>query len=119
MTAESVEIRPRPDQLPADVFRIETPDGTAFMAVTLDEEHNPFEVFIHFGKGGSTERGAAAEAIGRLTTVLLRTAPSEQAPAMLGLIVDQLKDIGGGDSIGFGPKRECSLPDAVAHVLGG
>ena len=33
-------------------------------------------------------------------------------------VVDQLIGIGGGHSMGFGPERVRSLPDAVAQVLG-
>ncbi|MGV2434920.1 MAG UNVERIFIED_CONTAM: hypothetical protein LVT10_08565 [Anaerolineae bacterium] len=47
---------------------------------------------------------------------LRTTAPSNRKP-MLKLIIDQLRDIGGTRSVGFGANRISSLPDAVARAL--
>ena len=64
-----------------------------------------------------SEGAAMSEAIGRLISLILRL-PSDIAPnERLEMVVDQMVGIGGARSIGFGPNRVTSLPDALAQVL--
>ncbi len=106
----------RPIRVDGSTYRIITPLGSAFITVNQDPEGNPFEVFITIGKAGS-EVAAMAEALGRMISTTLRFGnhlpPRERAKE----IVEQLRGIGGSRSVGFGPNKIRSLPDAVAKAL--
>jgi ribonucleoside-diphosphate reductase alpha chain len=108
--------KPRPRRLQGHTYKQATPLGTAYVNITEDEEGHPFEVFLNVGKGGS-DTSAAAEAIGRLISLVLRL-PSPRSPEERLLeVVDELSDIGGGRTLGFGADRVSSLPDGVAQAL--
>jgi ribonucleoside-diphosphate reductase alpha chain len=106
----------RPMKVSGSTYKINTPVGTAFITVNHDELKNPIEVFINIGKAGSDVQ-AMAEALGRVISKSLKFGtelnPKEKAVA----IIDQLRGIGGRRSIGFGPNKILSLPDAVAVAL--
>jgi ribonucleoside-diphosphate reductase alpha chain len=106
----------RPLKVEGATYKIATPLGSAFITVNQDGSGNPFEVFITIGKAGS-EVAAMAEALGRMISTTLRFGnhlpPIERARE----IVEQLRGIGGGRSVGFGPDKIRSLPDAVAKAL--
>jgi ribonucleoside-diphosphate reductase alpha chain len=106
----------RPVRVEGATYKILTPLGNAFITVNHDPNGNPFEVFITIGKAGS-EVAAMAEALGRMISTTLRFGnhlpPRERAKE----IVDQLRGIGGSRSVGFGPNKIRSLPDAVAKAL--
>jgi len=109
----------RPRILTGTTYRTETPLGTAFVTVnTRDgaDGREPFEVFLNVGKAGS-DIAALAEAIGRLCSLCLRLPGQLPARERVAAIVGQLRGIGGGRSLGFGPGRVRSLPDALARVL--
>ena len=110
-------VYPRPGKLRGTTVNTVTPFGRAYITMNDDEHGNPFEVFITApGKAGS-DLQADAEGLGRMISLSLRTtAPSNRKP-MLKLIIDQLRDIGGTRSVGFGANRISSLPDAVARAL--
>jgi ribonucleoside-diphosphate reductase alpha chain len=109
-------IRPRPHSLKGSTYRMETPIGTAFITVNETPEGDPFEVFVQVGKGGS-DTMAVAEALGRLISLTLRL-PSPLSPQRrLEEVISQLSRIGGGSSMGFGPGKVLSLPDALARTL--
>lgn len=116
LEAAKVVLEPRPVRVNGATYRIETPLGTAFITVNQDEEGNPFEVFVSIGKAGS-EVAAMAEAIGRLISTALRFGNHLPARERAAKIVDQLSGIGGPNSVGFGPNRVRSLPDAVAKAM--
>ena len=108
--------KPRPRKLRGYTYKQATPLGTAYVNVTEDEDGHPFEVFLNVGKGGS-DTSAAAEAIGRLISLVLRL-PSPRSPEeRLSEVIAELSDIGGGRTLGFGPHRVASLPDGVAQAL--
>ncbi len=109
--------KPRPRSLRGETFTIETPLGKAFITVNTNGGNQPFEVFINTAKAGS-ETAAVSEAIGRLISYVLRLASPVAPIDRLREIVTQLTGIGGGRSLGFGPKRVRSLPDGVGQVLG-
>lgn len=111
-----IKIQPRPVKVDGATYRLETPLGTAFITVNQDHEGHPFEVFINVGRAGS-EVAAMAEAIGRLISTTLRFGNHLPAKERAREIVDQLKGIGGGNAVGFGPNRIRSLPDAVAKAI--
>ena len=109
-------LRPRPRALRGMTFRQETPLGTAYITINEDEQAQPYEVFVNQGKAGS-DVAALAEAIGKLTSVVLRTPSPMQPRERLTQVARKLRGIGGSSSIGFGAQRARSLPDAVAKVL--
>src|SRR3989441_4126116 len=80
------------------------------------DEHEPFEVFVQVGKGGS-DTMAVAEALGRLISLALRMPSPLSTQRRLEEIISQLSRIGGAQPVGFGPSKVLSLPDALARCL--
>lgn len=115
-TPEINERRPRPDVVYGRTHRILTPFGKAYVTVNRngDTGTNPFEVFVTIGKSGS-DVSATAEALGRLISGWLRSANDPHLA--LEEIAREMRGIGGSTSIGFGPNRITSLPDAIAKVI--
>jgi ribonucleoside-diphosphate reductase alpha chain len=108
--------KPRPLSLQGYTFKIGTPLGKAFVTVNENGGKQPFEVFVNTSKAGS-DTAAVSEAIGRLCSYILRLGSPILPRDRLKEIVNQLSGIGGGRSLGFGPKRVRSLPDGVAQAL--
>ena len=108
--------KPRPRALSGYTYRAETPLGKAFVTINENGGSQPFEVFINTAKAGS-ETSAISEALGRLISYTLRIASPLEPIRRLSDIQDQLHDIGGGRSLGFGANRVRSLPDGLAQVL--
>jgi ribonucleoside-diphosphate reductase alpha chain len=109
--------RSRQPILEGKTYRMETPLGTAFITINnLDGDGQPYEVFVTVGKGGS-DTAAMSEALGRLISLELQTPSPWTATERVKRIIDQLQGIGGRTSLGFGPNRVSSLPDAVATAL--
>ncbi|MBU0703364.1 MAG: ribonucleoside-diphosphate reductase, adenosylcobalamin-dependent, partial [Chloroflexi bacterium] len=109
-------VRPRPQTLPGQTYRLATPLGAAYITINANGDGEPFEVFLNVGKAGS-DTAAVAEAIGRLISLILRIPSPLSATRRLKQVVKQLKGIGGGRPLGFGRDRVRSLPDGVAQVL--
>jgi ribonucleoside-diphosphate reductase alpha chain len=110
-------VYPRPNKLHGVTVVCKTPYGTAYVTMNSDEHGYPFEVFITApGKAGS-DLQADAEGLGRMISLQLRTTAPQNRLQMLKLIIDQLQGIGGSRSIGMGPNRVVSLPDALAGAL--
>lgn len=114
--AASQVILERPMRVEGATYRIVTPLGSAFITVNQDSLGNPFEVFITIGKAGS-EVAAMAEALGRMISTTLRFGNHKPPIERAREIVEQLRGIGGGRSVGFGPNKVRSLPDAVAKAI--
>ncbi len=108
--------KPRPRSLHGYTYSIGTPMGKAFITINENGGNQPFEVFVNTSKAGS-ETAAVSEAIGRLLSFNLRLASPVEPRERLEEIVRQLSGIGGGRSMGFGPKRVRSLPDGIAQAL--
>jgi ribonucleoside-diphosphate reductase alpha chain len=109
-------IKPRPRGLKGSTYRTQTPIGTAWITITENDEHEPFEVFVQVGKGGS-DTMAVAEALGRLISLILRLPSPLSAQRRLEEVISQLARIGGGQPTGFGPAKILSLPDALSRTL--
>jgi len=109
-------IKPRPVKVEGATYKIETPLGSSFITVNHDSDGNPFEVFVAIGKAGS-EVAAMAEALGRMISTTLRFGNHLPAKERAKELIDQLQGIGGGRSVGFGPNKVRSLPDAVAKAM--
>ncbi len=115
-TAGPAVIKPRPRSLKGSTYRTQTPIGTAWITITETDEHEPFEVFVQVGKGGS-DTMAVAEALGRLISLILRLPSPLSAQRRLEEVISQLSRIGGGQPTGFGPAKILSLPDALSRTL--
>ena len=109
--AKSVE---RSYKLSGSTYKVQTPQGKAFITINKDANDNPTEVFVNVGKAG-TDVAALSEALGRLMSgwLMISRDPLKTAKE----IVSQLVGIGGAKSVGFGKNRISSIPDAVAKVL--
>jgi ribonucleoside-diphosphate reductase alpha chain len=90
------------------------PEGN--LQVTFnDVEGELFEMLCHGGKAES-DINAWAQATARLCSIILRFQRLPSALERLQLIADQLEGIAGSRSIGFGPNRVRSGPDAIAQA---
>lgn len=100
---------PRPRRLYGITDVKVTPLGKLFLTLNLLDGH-PVELFAQIGKAGS-DVSAFTEAIARLISLALRSgiAPEE--------VADQLTGIGGARSVGFGPQRVRSVPDAIGQFI--
>ncbi len=115
VVAESVKREiDRGYKLTGTTYKLDTPQGKAFITVNKDSDGSPMEVFANVGKAGS-DVAALSEALGRLISGWLRI--SENPLRTAKEIVVQLLGIGGSRSVGFGSKRVSSIPDAVAKVI--
>ena len=109
-------VEPLPTQRSGMTVSKRTPLGTVHTTSNHDQNGDPFEVFVTIGKAGS-DLQADAEAIGRLMSLLLRVASPLTRRERLQLAIAQLEGIGGARSVGMGPSRVLSLPDALATTL--
>ncbi len=110
-------IMERPMKVNGSTYRIQTPLGSAFITINVTEAGEPFELFVTIGRAGS-EVSAMAEAMGRLISTNFRFGNHLPAKERAKEIMEQLKGIGGGRSVGFGPNKIRSLPDAIAKAIG-
>lgn len=109
--AENASLRPqnRPDLLPSSTHKISTGLGKLYITITYFND-KPFEVFCSIGKSGYSTM-ADAEAIGRLTSLALRSGISSDE------VVSQLKGIGGSQPTFHNGYLIQSIPDAIGQVL--
>ena len=115
LTSEDRPLRPRPAILTGITLAQPAPEGN--LQVTLNEvDNDPFEMLCHGGKAGS-DIGAWAQALARLISIILRLQRLPGQFSRLELIADQLEGIAGSRSLGFGPDRVRSGPDAIAQAI--
>lgn len=108
-TEKPIKIENRPKVLNGQTIKQETPLGS--LLVTLNrKDDKPFETICQLGKNGSDVL-AFTEALGRMISIALR------AGIDIKHIIHHLSGIGGASSVGFGPNKIRSVPDAVAHAL--
>lgn len=108
--------KPRPRALHGFTYKTDTPIGKSFITINENGGDQPFEVFINTSKAGS-ETSAISEALGRLISYNLRMMSPLEPVRRLKDMAEQLHNIGGGRSLGFGPNRVRSLPDGLATTL--
>jgi ribonucleoside-diphosphate reductase alpha chain len=102
--------RSRPELLRGATRRLETPLGTLYVTVTEDDRGQPFEVFMSLGKAGGALM-ADVEALGRLISLALRSGiPIKE-------IYRQVRGISSDRTIGLGPNKVLSVPDAVGIAI--
>lgn len=106
----------RPYVVHGSTYKLKTPVGTAFITINSDDAGEPLEMFINIGKAGS-DVSAFAVALGRTISTALRFRSTLSARERAMEIAEQLKDIGGRRSVGFGQNRIMSLPDAVSIAM--
>ncbi|MEX1068518.1 MAG: LAGLIDADG family homing endonuclease, partial [Patescibacteria group bacterium] len=109
-------VKPRPMRTVGSTYRVDTPVGSAFVTVNENGDSNPLEVFINVGKAGS-DIAADAEAIGRLSSLVLRIDPTMKPKERMAAIINQLEGIGGSRAVGFGAQKVRSLADGIAKIL--
>jgi ribonucleoside-diphosphate reductase alpha chain len=104
-------IRPihRPNRLTGITDGKTTPEGNLYLTLNLHQSH-PFELFAQIGKAGS-DVSAFTEAIARLISLAFRCGIDPEA------VAEELVGIGGSRSVGFGPQRVRSVPDAIGQFL--
>ncbi len=114
--AKEQPILPRPMVVQGVTYATETPTGKVYITINHDGGNEPFEVFINHGKSGSDVM-AMADALGRIISQFLRLSSPVPGRERMRTLVGELAGIGGSGSVGFGPNRVRSLPDAVAKVM--
>lgn len=106
----------RPYRVSGATYKVNTPVGTAFVTINEDADGEPLEVFVNVGKAGS-DITAIAEALGRTISTALRFRGNLSPRSRAQEIAMQLAGIGGRRSVGFGPNKIRSLPDAIAVAI--
>jgi ribonucleoside-diphosphate reductase alpha chain len=107
--ADQLHPQTRPEALPSTTHKILTGLGNLYITVSFFNG-SPFEVFCSIGKSGYSTM-ADAEAIGRLTSLALRSGISAEE------VVSQLKGIGGAEPTFHNGSLIQSIPDAIALAL--
>lgn len=102
--------RKRPQILTGRTVKMPSPLGDLYVTINEDEAGVPFEVFCTVGKAGGAAM-ADSEAIGRLISLVLRHG------LPLSEVRDQLRGISCDRTVGFGPNKVLSAPDAIAQAL--
>jgi len=86
------------------------------MYVVISFYKGPYEVFILIGKAGS-ELYSHCEAMGRLISAFLQLNSHVPPVNRLRKLFKHLKDIGGSNQFGVGPKKVKSIPDGVGKAI--
>lgn len=109
---KTLQRKARPYILQGRTFRMKCEAGNLYITVNSDEEGNPFEVFIHLGKAGTTVN-TLTEALGRILSLSLQYS----IPPME--LINQLQGIKAGESRLTQEDGEVttSIPDAIALAL--
>ncbi len=108
-------VKERPQVVTGYTRQVRAPEGKVNVTLNSDTD-GLLEVFVNVGKAGS-DVSALAEALGRLMSLILQLDSSLSQDDRAREIARQLRSIGGSNSIGFGPERVRSLPDAVARAI--
>ncbi|GAC1453854.1 MAG: hypothetical protein PVSMB2_01670 [Ktedonobacteraceae bacterium] len=108
-------IKHRPTLVEGYTRQVRAPEGKINITINSDTD-GPLEVFVNVGKAGS-DIAALAEALGRLISLNLQILSPVSQAERAQEIADQLRNIGGNRSVGFGQQQVRSLPDAVARAL--
>ncbi len=108
-------VKQRPALVEGYTRQVRAPEGKINVTINSDDD-GPLEVFVNVGKAGS-DIAALAEALGRLISLNLQILSPVSQSDRAQEIADQLRNIGGNRSVGFGPQQVRSLPDAVARAL--
>ena len=114
LTPDESPLRQRPAILMGMTLAQPAPESN--LQVTFNEvEGELFEMLCHGGKAGS-DIGAWAQCTARLISMILRLQRLPSPIDRLRLIAEQLEGIAGSRSLGFGPNRVRSGPDAISQA---
>jgi ribonucleoside-diphosphate reductase alpha chain len=102
--------RTRPEVLRSSTRRVETPLGNMYVTITEDDLGQPFELFMSLGKAGGALM-SHVEALGRVISLSLRSG------VPITEVYRQLRGISSDRSIGLGPNKVMSVPDAVGIAI--
>lgn len=116
VTCEADYKIPRPQKLKGETISVKTPQGVLLVTVNEINPGEPFEVVLTVGKAGSDIAGVA-EGIGRSISYVLRLISHISPRVRMRGVIDQLIDIGGSRTSGYGKNRVKSIPDAIAKVF--
>lgn len=107
----------RPQVLCGETIKTPTPFGKAYVTINRNEAGEIEEVFVKLGKTGA-DIAAIADGLAIALTGMLspRIANLPQANK-IDWLIKKFSGISGATSVGFGPNRVDSLPDALAKVL--
>jgi ribonucleoside-diphosphate reductase alpha chain len=108
-------VKERPEVVTGYTRQVRAPEGKVNVTLNADTD-GLLEIFVNVGKAGS-DVAALAEALGRLMSLILQLDSSLSQDDRAREIARQMRSIGGSNSIGFGPERVRSLPDAVARAI--
>ena len=107
----------RPQILSGKTIKTQTPFGKAYVTINENTSGNIEEVFVKLGKTGADisaiADGLAIALTGALSPRLSGLTSDEKAR----WIIKKFSGISGETSVGFGPNRVDSLPDAIAQAL--
>jgi ribonucleoside-diphosphate reductase alpha chain len=111
------EFTKRPQVLRGQTFKTPTPFGKAYVTINENEAKEIEEVFVKLGKTGA-DIGVIADGLAIALTLALSPRLSALSPTeKLAWITKKYRRMSGATSIGFGPNKVESLPDAIGKVL--
>lgn len=116
VATKQATVKTRPMVVHGSTYRINTPVGVAYITINHDENNEPLEVFVNIGKAGS-DVFAMAEGLGRMISLSLRFSSHLSSEEKVKTLIQELSNIGGSSTLGFGKERVRSLPDAIAKAL--
>lgn len=116
-TAPATQFRKRPKVLRGETIKTPTPFGKAYVTINRNEDAEIDEIFIKLGKTGA-DIAAISDGLAIALTGMLspRIANLPQAQK-IDWLTKKFRGISGATSVGFGPNRVESLPDAIAKVF--
>lgn len=114
---ETKKFTKRPQVLRGYTVKTQTPFGKAYVTINENDGGDVEEVFVKLGKTGADisaiADGLAIALTGALSPRLSGLTPDEKVR----WIIKKFRGISGETSVGFGPNRVSSLPDAIAKAL--
>lgn len=107
----------RPQVLRGQTFKTPTPFGKAYVTINENEAEEIEEVFVKLGKTGA-DIGVIADGLAVALTLALSPRLSALSPSeKLAWITKKFRRMSGATTIGFGPNKVESLPDAIGKVF--
>ncbi|GAB6447608.1 hypothetical protein CON36_27520 [Bacillus cereus] len=108
----------RPEVLDAKTYKTDTPFGKGYVTVGRHpEKGNVEEVLFKLGKTGADIAAIADGMAIALTGMLSPRIANLSEEEKIDWIIKKFKGITGQTTVGFGPNRIDSLPDAIAKVF--
>src|SRR5690606_33554020 len=114
---ETKKFTKRPQVSRGYTVKTQTPFGKAYVTINENDGGDVEEVFVKLGKTGA-DISAIADGLAIALTVALSPRLSGLTPdEKVRWIIKKFRGISGETSVGFGPNRVSSLPDAIAQAL--